>query len=322
MMQTREASQRNTVEERLASARLVKTKREMKASTFSFLLTLPSLIGIVLVSVIPIIILIVISFYSIKPRAGGLVTEFIGLENYKFLYSGMDPDFWPALGRSFVYMSSSVFISFIIGLAVALVLNTKIRFVAFFRGITLLPWAMPIVVSAFIWRWILDSEAGILNDMLLRLDIIQRPIVWLGTNPWAMISVIASDIWIRTPLIIIVLLATLQTIPEEYMEAAMIDGASAIQRFRHIMVPFMLPSVFFLVLISSIFAFRTFALGFLLTGGGPGHDTYLLVIHMYNTTYSYFEVGRGAALSMTMFFAVVIITVFWSLIFRSALRER
>ena len=297
-------------------------KREMKASTFNFLLTVPSLIGIILVSVIPIIVLIAISLYNIKPRAGTLVTEFIGLDNYKFLFSGRDPDFWPSLGRSFLYMSSSVFISFAIGLIIALVLNTKIRFVAFFRGITLLPWAMPIVVSAFIWRWILDSEAGILNDLLLRFDIIQRPIVWLGTNPWAMISVIASDIWIRTPLIIIVLLATLQTIPEEYMEASMIDGASAFQRFRHIMVPFMLPSVFFLVLISSIFAFRTFALGFLLTGGGPGHDTYLLVIHMYNTTYNFFEVGRGAALSMVMFFAVVLITVFWTVIFRSTLRER
>ncbi|RMF83087.1 MAG: sugar ABC transporter permease [Nitrospinota bacterium] len=219
-------------------------------------------------------------------------------------------------------MSSSVGFSFTIGLIVALALNTKIRFVSFFRAITLLPWAMPIVVSAFIWRWILDSEAGILNDLLLRLGVIRRPIVWLGSDPWAMISVIASDIWIRTPLMVIVLLATLQTIPEEYLEAAMIDGANAWQRFRHIMVPFMLPSAFFLLLISSIFAFRTFALGFLLTGGGPGHDTYLLVIHMYDTTYKFFEIGRGAALSMAMFFAIVLITIFWTLIFRSTLRER
>lgn len=280
------------------------------------------MVGIVLVSVIPILILIIISFYDIEPRAGTLAIEFIGLDNYKFLLSGMDPDFWPSLRRSTIYMSSSVIVSFMIGLIVALVLNAKIRFVAFFRGITLLPWAMPLVVSAFIWRWILDSEAGIVNDLLLRFDIIQQPIVWLGTNPWAMISVIASDVWIRTPLIIIVLLATLQTVPEEYMEAAMIDGAGVWQRFKYITVPFMLPSVYFLLLISSIFAFRTFALGFLLTGGGPGHDTYLLVIHMYNTTYEFFEVGRGAALSMTMFFAVVLITVFWSVLFRSTLRER
>ena len=297
-------------------------KREMRAATFNFLLTLPSLVIIVLVSVIPILILIAISLYSIKPKMGTLDVQFIGLENYTFLFRGMDPDFWPSLGRSFLYMSSSVFFSFTLGLIVALALNTKIRFVTFFRAITLLPWAMPIVVSAFIWRWILDSEAGILNDLLLRVGLIRQPIVWLGTNPWAMVSVIASDIWIRTPLMIIVLLATLQTIPEEYLEAAMIDGANAWQRFRHIMVPFMLPSAFFLLLISSIFAFRTFALGFLLTGGGPGHDTYLLVIHMYDTTYKFFEIGRGAALSMAMFFAIVLITIFWTLIFRSTLRER
>lgn len=299
-----------------------KEQREIRQSTFNFLLTLPSLVIIVLVSVVPIVILIVISFYSIKPKMGTLALQFIGFENYKFLFSGLDPDFWPSMGRSFLYMSSSVLCSFLIGLIVALALNMKIRFVAFFRAITLLPWAMPIVVSAFIWRWILDSEAGILNDFLLRLDIIQQPIVWLGTNPWAMISVITSDIWIRTPLMIIVLLATLQTIPEEYMEAAMIDGANGWQRFWHIMVPFMLPSAFFLLLISSIFAFRTFALGFLLTGGGPGHDTYLLVIHMYDTTYKFFEIGRGAALSISMFLAIVFITVFWTLIFRSTLRER
>ncbi len=299
-----------------------KEQREIRQSTFNFLLTLPSLVIIVLVSVIPIVILIVISFYSIKPKMGTLALQFIGFENYTFLFSGLDPDFWPSMGRSFLYMSSSVLCSFLIGLIVALALNMKIRFVAFFRAITLLPWAMPIVVSAFIWRWILDSEAGILNDLLLRFDIIQQPIVWLGTNPWAMISVITSDIWIRTPLMIIVLLATLQTIPEEYLEAAMIDGANGWQRFRHIMVPFMLPSAFFLLLISSIFAFRTFALGFLLTGGGPGHDTYLLVIHMYDTTYKFFEIGRGAALSISMFLAIVFITVFWTLIFRSTLRER
>lgn len=305
-----------------APHRLVKTKREMKASTFNFMLTLPSIVAIVLVSVIPIAILIAISLYNIKPRAGALAVEFIGLANYRFLFGGSDPAFWPSLGRSFLYMSSSIFFSFLIGLTVALVLNTKIRFVAFFRGITLLPWAMPIVVSAFIWRWILDSEAGVLNDFLLRMDIIRQPIVWLGTNPWAMISVIAADIWIRTPLIIIVLLAALQTIPEDYIEAAMIDGASVVQRFQYIVMPFIMPSVYFVLLVSSIFAFRTFALGFLLTGGGPGHDTYLLVLHMYDTTYKFFEVGRGAALSMTMFFAVVLITVFWSLTFRSTLKER
>jgi multiple sugar transport system permease protein len=303
-------------------APLVKTKREIKASTFNLLLTLPGLVGVVLISVIPILILIVISFYNIKPRGGVLATEFIGLDNYKFIFSGQDADFWPSMRRSFLYMSSSVFVSFVVGLIVALALNTKIQFVAFFRGIALLPWAVPIVVSAFIWRWMLDSESGILNDLLLRMNIIRQPIVWLGTNPWAMISVIVADIWTRVPLIIIVLLATLQTIPEEYLEAAMIDGASAFQRFRYIMVPFMLPSIYFLLLINSIFAFRTFALGFLLTGGGPGHDTYLLVLHMYNTTYNFFEVGRGATLSMAMFFAIVLITIFWTLTFRSTLRAR
>lgn len=299
-----------------------KESREIKQATFNFLLTFPSLIITVLVSVIPILILIAISFYSIKPKMGRLAVEFLGFENYAFLLSGQDPDFWPSLGRSFLYMSSSVFFSFSVGLIVALALNTKIRLVSFFRAITLLPWAMPIVVSAFIWRWILDSDAGILNDLLLRLEIIRRPIVWLGTNPWAMISVIASDIWTRTPLMVIVLLATLQTIPEEYIEAAMIDGANAWQRFQHITVPFMLPSAFFLLLVNSIFAFRTFALGFLLTGGGPGHDTYLLVIHIFNTTYKFFEIGRGAALAMTMFLAIGLITIFWTLVFRSTLRER
>ena len=292
-------------------------RRELKASTFDLLMSLPSAVAVFIVAFVPIVILVVISFYKINIIDPA---KYVGLYNYKFTFNE-DPLFWHAVKLSFIYMFCSVSISFVLGLIVALALNRKVLFPGFFRGIVLLPWAMPIVVSAFIWSWLFDGEIGVINDALMKLGVISTPISFLGSYDWALPSVILSDIWIRIPLMIVVLLAALQTIPEELVEASKIDGANSWQSFRFVSWPFLLPSVFFLLLVSSIFAFRTFALGYLMTRGGPGDATYLLVIYIFDTTYEFFQIGRGAAVAMTMFFFVGLIFLFWTTIFKASLKK-
>ena len=290
---------------------------EMSAGKFEFLMVIPSVIVMVLISIIPIFVLIILSFFKAQ---FAMSPKYVGLMNFFFILK-QDPAFWNSIQKSFIYTFGTVSVSFVIAMSVALALNHKaIRFVTFFRTMTLLPWAMPIIVSAFMWYMLFDFH-GVLNDVLLRLGLISQSIVFLGEKTEAMFSVVLTDIWIRTPLMIVILLAALQTIPEDLVEAAMIDGAGPVQRFRHVTIPVIKPALYFVLLINSIFAFRTFEIGQVLTRGGPGGATHLLVIYTWETLTTFFQIGRAASLSIIMFLVVGGFVVFWSLVFRSTLKK-
>jgi multiple sugar transport system permease protein len=246
-------------------------------------------------------------------------TRFVGFGN--FVRIANDSRFWLALSKSAIYMGSSTLISFTIGLSVALSLNNIKKVAGIFRSITLLPWTIPLIVSAFIWMWLLNDQAGLINDIGLRLGIISNPIPWLGQSNSALISVITADIWIRIPVMMIVLLAALQTVPTDLVEAATVDGAGVVQKFWHVTLPFLKPSMFFVLLINSIFAFRTYAIGATMTEGGPGDATYLLVIYIYQAITRFFKFGYAAALSMAMVFCIILIVAFWTICFRSTLKR-
>jgi len=236
-------------------------------------------------------------------------SKFAPLYNFRDLI--FDDLFWEYLMNTVIFTVSTVFIGIVIQLGVALLLNQKTKLQRFFRSAILLPWAIPLVVSSFIWRLILNSQYGVLNDILLKLDLINQPIAWLGGKWTALGAIVVTDIWTQTPLAVIILLAGLQVIPEQLYEASNIDGASVWQRFKHVIMPLWRPQILVVLMIRTMFSFRMFAIIFVLTGGGPGGSTHVWATHIYNLSFLYFRMGKGAALSVIMIFITIIFVGFY-----------
>lgn len=232
--------------------------------------------------------------------------QFVGMSNYTRLLK--DNDFIVAIKNTVVFTFSSVGVKFVVGMAIALLLNGKMPFRNILTGLMLLPWIVPEVVTALTWRSIYDPIFGGLNPILQTLGVINRPMAWLAEPALAMPSVIAVNVWKGIPFYTILLLAGLKAIDREQYEAAEVDGASVIQRFRHITLPGLRYVIIVTVLLSFISTFNTFGLIWLMTGGGPGGATRLFSILAYEKAITGLRFGPGVAtaLSVAPFMALII----------------
>ena len=237
--------------------------------------------------------------------------QFVGLSNFVNLVQ--DPVFRTALFNTVLYTVVSIFFKYILGMALALLLNQKLRFKGMLRAVFLLPWVVPTVLSAIAWWWIFDSQFSILSWIGIHLGLIQHNINFLGT-PWnARWSVIAVDIWRGTPFFAISLLAGLQTVPRSLQEAAEMDGATSWQRFRHVTLPMLSGITAIVVTFSAIFTFSDFALVYSITRGGPNNATHLLATLAYQDAIRGGNLSQGAAIAMfivPVLFAVTLLTYF------------
>ena len=223
---------------------------------------------------------------------------YVGLANYARLIH--DADFISAVRNTIVFTAASVGVKFVVGMGIALLLNSRLPFRNVLTGIMLLPWIVPEVVTALTWRSIYDPIFGGLNPILMQLGIINRSVAWLGEPGLAMPSVIAVNVWKGIPFYTILLLAGLKALPSEQYEAAEVDGADAIQRFRHITLPGLRYVILVTVLLSAISTFNTFGLVYLMTGGGPGGATRLYSILAYEKAIVGLRFGPGAATAFSM----------------------
>jgi len=232
--------------------------------------------------------------------------QYVGLDNYARLLN--DTDFIKSVVNTLVFTFASVIIKFIVGMGIALLLNTRLPFRSILSGLMLLPWIVPEVVTALTWRSIYDPIFGGLNPILMQLGIINHPVSWLGEPGLAMASVIAVNVWKGIPFYTLLLLAGLKAIDNEQYEAAEVDGATVIQRFRHITLPGLRYVILVTVLLSFIQTFNTFGLIYLMTGGGPGGATRLFSILAYEKAIVGLRFGPGVAtaFSMAPFMAIVI----------------
>jgi multiple sugar transport system permease protein len=210
------------------------------------------------------------------------------------------------LWNSAVFTFSSVALELIIGMGIALVLNQSFKGRGIVRTIAILPWALPTALIALAWTWIFNDQYGVVNDILLRLGLIQTGINWLGNPTLAMISVIVADVWKTTPFISILLLAGLQSIPSDLYEAQAIDGASPWQSFRQITLPLLLPQIVIALLFRLAQSFGIFDLISVMTGGGPGGATETVSLYIYATVMRYLDFGYGAALVVVTFLLLVL----------------
>jgi multiple sugar transport system permease protein len=265
---------------------------------------LPSVLAILFIFVYPIGKALQMSFFDIDVLDGSSV--FAGLKNYQAILS--QADFKNSLYNSAIWTFGSVAGQLGLGLAVALLLNEKFKGVKIMRSLILIPWIMPGLAIALIWKFMLNGQLGLVNDILSKLG--YEPLNWLGSPGLAMFSVIMINIWKAFPFAALTFLAGLSAIPKDQYEAAHVDGANIWQRFWHITLPSLKYVSVILALLSTIWTFNYFDIIFSVTGGGPAKSTEILPTMVYRFSFENFQYGLGSAAAIiiaciNMVFAVL-----------------
>lgn len=242
--------------------------------------------------------------------------KFTGLDNYKAILT--DGVFWDRLGWTVTWTVACVSITFLTGLALANMLNRSLRGRTVYRLALILPWAIPAFISVFTWRMLYNEKNGILNKLLAGGGIDAVP--WLNDPTWAKLSVIAVNVWLGVPFMLVALLGGLQSIPGELYEAAEMDGAGAWQRFRHITVPGLRAVSSTVILLSTIWTFNMFPVIFLLTRGGPGDATEILVTYAYRL--SFIDSPRDFSGSAAWGVLILLLLSAVAVVYRRALRKQ
>ncbi len=264
---------------------------------FGLALATPALVAIFAVVLLPLVNALILSFQQ-RDLARPQNDAFVGLDNYIRLAT--DERFLNSLKATTVFSLTSIAIELPLAIAFALVLTKAFRGRGLARAIIILPWALPAVVAASMWKWIYNADFGALNAVLFQLGLIDEYQVWLADPNWAMGLIILANVWKETPLTVLLLLGALMAIPTAPYEAAQIDGASAWQRFRYVTFPLILPILIVAGLLQLIWGFQTFEIPQIITGGGPQSSTELVSLRIYSTTFRSLRFGLGAAMAYSV----------------------
>jgi len=247
-------------------------------------------------------------YLSMTRKYVGMPPVWVGFENYIRL--AHDGFFLRAVWNSFVFTAGSVVFKLGLGMVMALVLTSPIRFRSFFTGVLLVPWVAPTVVTALNFLWIYDGSLGVLNYLLVKVfRVMPQGVGWLSEAGTAMASVIFVNIWRGFPFFGISFLAGMKAIPGELYEAAAVDGASAIQRFLHVTLPSLRNIVIIVVLLSTIWTFNDFAIVYILTKGGPGGTTMVLPVFTYEMAFGAQRLGDAIAVALYMLPALAMVII-------------
>jgi multiple sugar transport system permease protein len=268
-------------------------------------------IGLLAPTVLILIGLVLYPFFyaiwlSFTDKTVGSPGQFVGFRNFAYVLAW--PQFTTAVWNTVVFTVSAVAMKFVLGMAVALVLNQQIRGRNFFRAFLLLPWAMPAFVVYLVWRWLYDPLSGLINYALIDLGLVATPIAFLSDRSTAMLSVIVAHVWRNFPFYAISFLAGMQTISQELYDAAQVDGASRAQQFRHITLPGLYHIIGVVVLLTTIWTANAFEPVYLLTGGGPSDATMVYTMLVYVMGMMNLRLGEAAAVS-TLFLPLLIALV-------------
>lgn len=273
-----------------------------KDGTWALVMLLPNLLGFLTFVLVPVLATFVISFADWDLSEN---FKFIGLGNYQELLT--DGIFRKVFWNTLYFTAVSVPIGIVLSLFLAILLNQKLRLIRFYRAAFFIPVISSMVAVAVIWQWIYNPQYGLLNYALSGLGI-QGP-TWLTSTKWAMIAIIITAVWKNLGFNMLIFLAGLQSIPESYYEAAEIDGARWFAKFRHITVPLLSPTTFFITVMAIITSFQVFDTVYLMTQGGPARSTSVLVYYVYQNAFQYFEMGYASAVAYVLFFVVLILTM-------------
>jgi multiple sugar transport system permease protein len=263
-------------------------------SSFGFLLNAPAVLLITALMLYPIAASLWGSLHFQQLRFDS-VSKFVGLQNYIDIFKR--DDFWDALGVSAVFAGTTLLMTTVLGVGTALVLNENFPGRGFVRALVLLPWAIPPVVNGLMWQWIFDGKVGILNQLFLDVGLIDSYRSWLANPDPAIVmaALVFAHVWKALPFSVIVLLAALQAIPSDLNDAARVDRAGPVSRFRHVVLPWLMPALVVVLIVETLTAFQAFDLIYVLTGGGPGTTTTTLAWLTYLTAFDRLDLGHGNA---------------------------
>ncbi len=271
-------------------------------TSLPYLLIAPTLAVLLALSIYPL-------FYSVKVslQTGSGEAVRWGVANFARLAS--DTFFLSALAHTFIYAAIALTFEFLLGLGLAVLLDRPLRGRSLFRSALLIPMMLPPVVVGVVWRLMLNPDFGAVNGTLKGAGVNTAALTWTASPLLAFASVIAVDIWQWTPFMFLVLLAGLQAIPQEPYEAALIDGSSAWQTFRHVTLPLLKPAILIALLLRTMDLLRVFDQIFILTQGGPGFSTEMVSLYIYRTAFRFFDFGYAAAMSFVLLLLTNIISI-------------
>lgn len=271
-----------------------------KTDWFPYLLLLPAATITLIIVAWPLVETVRLSFTdaTLSPDV-----SYVGLENYQKMFARQFPE---VIARTFYWMVLSVTIKMVLGTIGAVLLNAAVPGRTLFRVLVMPPWVVPIAIGVFIWGWMYNGQFGMISGMAQRLGLLSGPFEFLAYKNSAFMSTIVTDVWIGTPLVTVYLLAAMQGISVDLHEAAWVDGASRMYRFRRITLPLIMPAIATMSLLSAIWTFNSFDIIWILTEGGPRNATTTMIIDTYKTAISRFKYGEGAA-------RAVMIVIFLSL---------
>jgi multiple sugar transport system permease protein len=278
---------------------------QMRKQWSAYLFLAPTLILFGIFTVAAVIYAFYLSFHEwniLEPAK-----PFVGLDNYQRLVG--DERFGGAIVNTLYYTAASVPLTMGIGLLIALLLNNQIRARGFFRTLFYLPVVTPLVIAAIIWKWVYNGDFGLLNYYLIQLGIINEPLLWLADPNLAMPAVIITSVWKSVGFSMVVYLAGLQSIPEDFYDAAKVDGAVGWQRLKDITIPLLSSTTLFLAVVSVLGAFQVFTEVFIMTNGGPLGRTTTIVFHIYQTAFKFFDMGYASAMAFGMFAMMFVFTL-------------
>jgi len=261
-----------------------------------YMLLAPAVFVTIVIVFMPMIQAVWTSFYDLvlfRPNA----SKFVGLENYVKLFN--DPVFWAALWNTIIWIGLTVPLQMGLGLLTALLLNREFPWRGLARALIIIPWALPSVVIALMWRWIYDPNTGVLNDILIYLSIVKAAVPWLADPNVAIYAIIATLTWQGFPFFAVMILAGLQGIPKSQYEAASIDGASPWRQFLHITLPGIAPVLATAGLLRVIWVANSMDVIFVMTGGGPGYATYTLPLYAFIKARQNLDFGYGTSIAVT-----------------------
>ena len=295
------ADETDTPPKRAAPSRARRSGR-LQPRLAPWLFIAPAMVLFTVFAFVPIVLSVILSFEDVKLFGGG---EWIGAHNYTRMVG--DSLFWQSLKNTAIFTAGTVPTSIAIGLALAVALNRKLPGRTILRGVYVLPIAVSGVVVALTMAWIFNGDYGVLNNALGGVGLPRGQ--WLTSPSLAMVTLVAAVVWSRIGFCLVIYLAALQSIPKELMEAAVQDGASPWQRFRHVTFPMLSPTTFLLVVVNVIFSLHAFDIIYILTGGGPGFATTVLLQYIYEAAFSNGAMGYASAMGVVLTLILLVFTV-------------
>jgi multiple sugar transport system permease protein len=283
--------------------------REMWASRTDYLYVLPAIVVMLVVIAYPIYYTVDLSFYRTPPGLQLKDKIFVGLDNYGAILTS--DVFWRVTLNTVIWTLASTLIAFVLGFTLALALHREFFGRGIMRAIFIIPWVISAVAASYIWKWIYHSDFGIIGVVLVQLGLTSRPPNFIDSVGTVLPSLIVVNVWREFPFAMIMLMAGLQTVPEQLLRAAQVDGASAWQRFWHVTFPHLRGVSTVTVLLLAVANFNSFIIPWIMTGGGPSNASHIWITHIYELAFGRQRWGVASAYSVLLFFILMTLGYFY-----------